>query len=58
VAQYPQAIRQVQMVCKHPQQIIDLQRQITDLQTRQFVPRQCYHTELEHEIQVLRDELD
>ena len=34
VAQYSQPIREVQMVCEHPQQIIDLQRQITDLQTR------------------------
>jgi hypothetical protein len=47
VAQYSQPIREVQMVCKHPQQIIDLQRQITDLQTKQFLPPACDHTELE-----------
>ena len=34
VAQYSQPIREVQMVCKHPQQIINLQPQITDLQSR------------------------
>jgi hypothetical protein len=47
VAQYTQPIREVQMVCKHPQQIINLQRQITDLQRKQFLPPQCDHTELE-----------
>jgi len=58
VAQYSQPIREVQMVCEHPQQIIDLQRQITDLQTRQFLPPQCDHTELEQQIQILRNERD
>jgi hypothetical protein len=43
-AQYSQPIREVQMVWEHPQQIIDLQRQITDLQTKQFLPPQCDHT--------------
>jgi len=58
VAQYSQPIREVQMVCEHPQQIIDLQRQITDLQTRQFLPPQCDHTELEQQIRTLRNEWD
>ena len=58
VAQYSQPIRLVQMVCKHPQQIIDLQRQIRDLQTKQFLPTQCDHTSLEQQIQTLRDEWD
>jgi len=58
VAQYSQPIREVQMVCEHPQQIIDLQRQITDLQTKQFLPPQCDHTELERQIQTLRIERD
>jgi hypothetical protein len=40
VAQCSQPIREVQMVCEHPQHIIDLQRQITDLQTKQFLPQQ------------------
>lgn len=33
VIQFSQTIRNVQMVCKHPQLIINLQRQITDLHT-------------------------
>ena len=58
VAQYSQPIREVQMVCEHPQQIINLQRQITDLQARQFLPPQCDHTGLEQQIQTLRNERD
>jgi len=58
VAQYSQPIREVQMVCEHPQQIIDLQRQITDLQMKQFLPPRCDHTELERQIQTLRNERD
>jgi len=38
VAQYSPPIREVQMVCEHPQHIIDLQQQITDLQGKQFLP--------------------
>jgi hypothetical protein len=58
VAQYSQPIREVQMVCEHPQLIIDLQRQITDLQTKQFLPPQCNDTEVEQQIQTLRNERD
>ena len=58
VAHYSQPIREVQMVCEHPQQIIDLQRQITDLQTKQFLPPQYDHTELEQQIQTLMTERD
>jgi len=58
VAQYSQPIREVQRICEHPQQIIDLQRQITDLQARRFLPPQCDHTELEQQIQTLRNERD
>jgi hypothetical protein len=56
VAQYSQPIREVQMVCDHPQQIIDQQRQVTDLQTKQFLPPQCDDTELEQQVQTLRIE--
>jgi hypothetical protein len=56
VAQYSQPIREVQRVCEHPQQIIDLQRQITDLQTKRFLPPQCDHTELEQKIRTLTTE--
>jgi len=58
VAHYSQPIQEVQMVCKHPQQIIDLQWQITDLQAKQFLPPQCDHTEIERQIQTLSDERD
>ena len=58
VAQYSQPIREVQRVCKHPQQIIDLQKQITDLQTKQFLHPQCDHTGLEQQLQTLRTERD
>jgi len=57
VAQYSQPIRDWQMVCEHSQQIIDLQRQITDHHAKQFLPPQCDHTKLEHQIQTLRNEL-
>jgi hypothetical protein len=46
------------MVCDHPQQIINLQRQITDLQTKQFLPLQYHYTELEQQIQTLTNERD
>jgi hypothetical protein len=58
VVQYSQPIREVQMVCEHPQQIIDLQRQITDLPTKQLLPPQCDYTELEQQIQTLRNQRD
>ena len=58
VAQYSQAIREVQMVCEHTQQIIDLQRPITDLQMKQFLPPQCDHTEFERQIQTQTKERD
>jgi hypothetical protein len=47
VAQYSQPIREVQMVCEQPQQIIDLQWQITDVQTKQLLPPRFNHTQLE-----------
>jgi hypothetical protein len=56
VAQYSQTIREVQRVCEHQKQIIDQQRHITDLQTKQFLPPQCDHTELKRQIQTLRNE--
>jgi hypothetical protein len=31
IAQYSQPVRTIQAVCDHPQQIIALQRQVTDL---------------------------
>jgi hypothetical protein len=58
VAQYSQPIREVQAVCDHPQQIIDLQRQITTLQTKYFLPPHCDHTEIEQRILTLEIERD
>jgi hypothetical protein len=55
VAQYSQPIREVQMVCDHPQQIIDWQRQVTTLQMKQFQPLRCDHSEFERQIQTLTD---
>jgi hypothetical protein len=46
------------MVCNHPQQIINLQQQITDLQGRQFLPTQCDHTKMEQQIHTLPNEWD
>jgi hypothetical protein len=40
VVQYSQPMQEVQMVCDHPRQIINLQWQITDLQKNQFLPLQ------------------
>jgi hypothetical protein len=56
VAQYSQLIREVQMICVDPQQIIDPLRRITDLQTKQFLPSQCDHTEFERQILTLTNE--
>jgi len=58
VAQYSQPIREVHRVCEHPEQIIDLQRQITDLQTKQFLPPRCDHSGMEQQIQTLMNERD
>jgi len=44
------------MVCENPQQIIDLQFQITDLQAREFLLPQWDHTELEVQLQTLTNE--
>jgi hypothetical protein len=43
IAQYSQPVRTIQAVCDHPNQIIALQKQITDLQTQQFLPPPCEH---------------
>jgi hypothetical protein len=45
-------------VCDHPAQIIVLQKQITDLQTKQFLPPTCDHMTIEDQMQQLRDELN
>jgi small-conductance mechanosensitive channel len=58
IAQYSQPVRTIQAVCNHPAQIITLQKQITDLQTKQFLPPPCDHTTMEQQIQQLKEDLD
>jgi len=48
----------VQRVCDHPAQIIALQKQITDLQTQQFLPPECDHLMFEQQLETLRQELE
>jgi hypothetical protein len=58
VQQNSQPIREVPAVCYHPQQIIDLQWQITDLQTKKFLPQQCDLAVFEQQIYTLMNERD
>jgi hypothetical protein len=58
IAQYSQPVRTIQAVCDHPNQIVTLQKQITDLLTQRFLPPSCDHTTFEQQIKHLRDELD
>jgi hypothetical protein len=58
VAQYSQPVREIQMVCDHPNQIISLQKQITDLQTQRFLPPSCDHTGYKTQIQDLQNNLE
>jgi hypothetical protein len=58
VAQYFQPVREIQMVCDHPSQIIALQKHVTDLQMKQFLPASCDYTPFEQQIQQLRNDLD
>jgi hypothetical protein len=59
IAQYSQPVRTIQAVCDHPEQIIALQKQVTDLQAKAFLPSpSCDHMTFEQQIQQLRSELD
>jgi hypothetical protein len=58
IAQYSDPVRTIQAVCDHPGQIIALQTQITDPQTKQFLPPPCDHTTFEQQIQQLRNDLN
>ena len=55
VAQYFQPCREVMMICNHPQSIIDLQRQITDLQMKHFLPPEFNHPKLVQRISTLNN---
>ena len=58
VAQYTEPAAVVQMVCDHLAQIIALQKQITVLQTEQFLPPEWDHSTLEQQWETLRQELE
>jgi hypothetical protein len=58
IAQYSQPVRTIQEVCDHPTQIVPLEKQITDLQTKQFLLPSCDHTMFERQIRQLRNDLD
>jgi hypothetical protein len=59
IAQYSQPVRTIQVVCDHPQQIIALRKQITDRQTKQFLPSpSCDHSAFDQEIQQLKNDLE
>ena len=46
------------MVCNHSQQIIDLQPQITNLQTLQFQPLQRGHSSFKQQLATFKQELE
>jgi len=58
VAQYTEPAAMVQRVCDHSAQIVKLQKQITDLQTQQFLPPECNHSTFEQQLETLRQELE
>ena len=58
VAWYTEPAAIVQRVCDHPVQIIALQKQITDLQTQQFLPPECDHLTFKPQLETLRGELE
>jgi len=47
----------VHRVCDHPAQNIALQKQITDVQTQQFLPPECDHSTIEEQLETLKQEL-
>jgi hypothetical protein len=59
VAQYSQPVRTIQAVCDHPQQLVALQKQITDLQTKHFLPSPSSdHSAFDQEIMQLKKDLE
>jgi hypothetical protein len=59
IAQYSQPVRTIQAVCDHLQQIIALQKQITHLQMKQFLPSpSCDHSAFVQEIQRMKNDLE
>jgi hypothetical protein len=57
-AQYSHMVREVQMVCDHTSQIIALQKQVTNLYAKQFLPPCCNDATCMQQIELLRHELN
>jgi len=58
VALYTKHAAMVQRVCDHPAQMFALQKQITHLQTQQFLPPDCDHSTFEQQLETLMKELE
>jgi hypothetical protein len=58
IAQYSQPVQTIQAVCDHPTQIVALQKEITNLQMKQFLLPSCDHTTFEQQIQQLKNVLE
>jgi hypothetical protein len=58
VAQYTEPASTIKRLCDYLAQNIGLQKEITDLKSQRFLPPQCDHTEIENQIQTLRNERD
>jgi hypothetical protein len=58
IAQYSQPVQTIQAVCDHLEQIIALQKEITNLKAKQFLPPSCDHTTFEQQILQLSNDLD
>jgi len=53
VKQYSKPCLEVQMVYDHQQHIINLQRQVMNLQMKECLPPQHHHTEIQQQIHTL-----
>ena len=58
VAGYTEPAETVQRVCAYPAQIIMLQKEITDLKARHFLPPTCYHLVMDETIPSIEKDLD
>jgi len=58
VARNTKPAAMVQRVCDLPAQIIELQKQITELQTQQFLLPECDHSTFKQPLEILRQELE
>jgi len=58
VARCTESEAMVQRLCDHPAHIVTLQKQITDLQTHQFLLPECDQSTFEQQWETLRQELE